>query len=141
MLLYAYSAHALCQAMMNVYREILPDSYLLILTDSGSPESAGNLRQALSRAGASGKQSVWIDCSAFASFSTAVLQVLSEYYLYFQRKHLPLVLCHLTAKAAETLRALPWAQRPPVVATLLEAAGYCRSQQHLPVATARPPAR
>jgi anti-anti-sigma regulatory factor len=130
--------------MLNIYREILPDSYLLILTGSGNPEGAGSLRQALSRAGASGKRSIWIDCGSLVAFSAATLQVLSEYYLGFQRKRLTLVLCHLTGPAAETLQLLPWAQRPPVVETLLEAAGYCRSQQPMrrpPAATAPPPAR
>lgn len=113
---------------MNVYREILPDSYLLILSGSATSDDLLSLQQALNRAAASGKTSVWLDCSALASFPAAALRLLSDYYLRFQSRRLSLVLCHLTEAVAATLQLLPWAQRPPVVATLLEAATYCRSQ-------------
>ncbi|WP_261989901.1 STAS domain-containing protein [Hymenobacter puniceus] len=113
---------------MNVYREILPDSYLLILSGSATSDDLPSLQQALNRAASSGKTSVWLDCSALASFPTAALRLLSDYYLRFQSRRLSLVLCHLTDNVAAMLQMLPWAQRPPVVATLLEAAMYCRSQ-------------
>jgi anti-anti-sigma regulatory factor len=113
---------------MNVYREILPDSYLLILSGYATSDDLPSLQQALNRAGASGKTNVWLDCSALASFSADTLGLLSDYHLRFQSRRLSLVLCHLPDAAAATLQLLPWAQRPPVVATLLEAATYCRSQ-------------
>lgn len=124
---------------MNVYREILPDSYLLILSGSATSDDLPHLQQALNRAAASGKTSIWLDCSALANFPAAAIRLLSDYYLRFQSRRLALVLCHLTDAAAATLQLLPWAQRPPVVATLLEAATYCRSQPR--PATPRQPAR
>jgi anti-anti-sigma regulatory factor len=125
--------------MMNVYREILPDSYLLILCGPACADDLPHLQRALNRAGASGKASIWLDCSALASMPAAAMRLLSDYHLRFQRRRLSLVLCHLTDAAAATLQLLPWALRPPVVATLLEAATYCRSQPRL--ATPRRPAR
>ena len=113
---------------MNVYREILPDSYLLILSGPATPDDLPSLQQALNRAAASGKTNVWLDCSALVSLPTAIMGLLSDYHLRFQSRRLSLVLCHLTEAAAATLQLLPWAQRPATVATLLEAATYCRSQ-------------
>lgn len=119
---------------MNVYREILPDSYLLILSGSATLDDLPSLQQALNRAGASGKASIWLDCSALANLPAAALGLLSDYHLQFQRRRLSLVLCHLTDAAAAALQLLPWAQRPATVATLLEAAMYCRSLPQLTIA-------
>lgn len=128
--------------MLNVYREILPDSYLLILTTSSNAGGAEGLRHALWRAGTSGKPNVWIDCSSVSYFSLAALRILSDFHVRFLHRNLTLVLCHVPDKAAESLQQLPPAQRPPVVATLLEAATYCRSQRRPPrqPPTLRPPA-
>lgn len=114
--------------MMDVYREILPDSYLLILADAANATGEEGLRRALKRAGSSGKASVWVDCSQLPDLPTAALQLLGTYYELLQEKQVNLVLCHLSDGLQGTVQALPRHQRPPVVATLLEAAGYCRSQ-------------
>ncbi|MBD2714183.1 hypothetical protein KBK19_03945 [Microvirga sp. STR05] len=114
--------------MLDVYREILPDSYLLILTDVPHAPENEALRRALHRAGTSGKASVWVDCSQLPELPAAALQLLGTYYETLRNRHIQLVLCHLADGLCEAIEALPWAQRPPVVATLLEAACYCRSQ-------------
>ncbi|QNH62674.1 STAS domain-containing protein [Hymenobacter sediminicola] len=116
-------------SMLDVYREILPDSYLLILTDVPNAPENEVLRRALHRAGTSGKASVWVDCSQLPKLPAAALQLLGAYYETLQHRHIHLVLCHLTDELREAIEALPGTQRPPVVATLLEAACYCRSQR------------
>ncbi|SHL59596.1 hypothetical protein [Hymenobacter psychrotolerans] len=114
--------------MMDVYREILPDSYLLILADAAHAAGEKVLQRALQRACSSGKASVWVDCSQLPELPAEVLQLLGNYYELLQSKQVNLVLCHLADGLQGTVQALPGHQRPPVVATLLEAASYCRSQ-------------
>lgn len=117
--------------VMEVYREILPDSYLLILTDNPAPHPAevAALRQALRRAGASGKTNIWVDCSQLQHLPEQALRLLCDFYLRFQHQHVNLVLCHLDDDSQHTIQELPMPAQPPVVDTLLEAARYCRSQR------------
>lgn len=115
---------------MEVYREVLPDSYLLILMGNapGALDDVA-LRRALRRAGTSGKSSVWVDCSQLQALPAAALCLLCDFYLSFQHQHVVLVLCHLDDTSLHTLRALPAPAQPPVVGSLLEADTYCRSQR------------
>ncbi|MFD2785049.1 STAS domain-containing protein [Hymenobacter rubripertinctus] len=111
---------------MEVYREILPDSYLLMLTSPAEPADAIHLTQALRWASQSGKRSIWVDCSQLPALPPSSLRVLLRYYQRLRRRQIPLVLCHLNEAARHCLDALPSAQRPPMVASLLEAEHYCR---------------
>ncbi|UOG74577.1 STAS domain-containing protein [Hymenobacter tibetensis] len=113
--------------MMNVYREILPDSYLLILTDSEQTLEPEPLQRALQRASGSGKANVWIDCSELHHPSTAIIQLLGEFYLRLRHQHIQLVLCHLEEVVQQEVLQLPAASQPVIVATLLDASLYCRN--------------
>ncbi|MBX0291440.1 STAS domain-containing protein [Hymenobacter sp. HSC-4F20] len=121
---------------MEVYREILPESYLLILADDGDAAGGPQLSCALRRALRSGKPSIWIDCSHLHNLSFPTLRVLLRYYRRLQERHIPLVLCHLDGPVGHLLAKLPTALRPPVVPSLLDAERYCRIQ--LPAATPAP---
>lgn len=113
---------------MEVYREILPESYLLILADDNEPAGSSQLSYALRRALRSGKPSIWIDCSHLHNLSFSTLRVLLRYYRRLQERHIPLVLCHLDGPVGQLLAKLPTALRPPVVPSLLDAERYCRTQ-------------
>lgn len=117
---------------MEVYREILPESYLLILADDNDPTGGAQLSYALRRACRSGKPSIWVDCSHLRNLSFSTLRVLVRYYQRLQERHIPLVLCHLGDSAGQLLSTLPASLCPPVVPSLLDAERYCRT--HRPAA-------
>jgi len=120
---------------MSVYREILPDSYLIILTDAYQASEVEVLQRALLRAGSSGKAHVWVDCSEWHQPSEEVIHLLGEFYLQLQHRHIELILCHLEADVQQAVQQLPTNSQPPVLATLLDASLYCRNAAHLrPVA-------
>lgn len=80
---------------MQIYREILPNSYLLILVETKARlTDVGLLRDALRRAGRSGKDSVWIDCSGVSVLKPSLLSVLMCYAEWLHRRHIDLIVCH-----------------------------------------------
>ncbi|MCA8832049.1 STAS domain-containing protein [Hymenobacter pini] len=111
---------------MEVYREILPNSYLLILTDNNAPATVAQLSYALRRASRSGKPSIWVDCSQLHRLPFAALRVLARYYRRLRQRQIPLVLCHLGDDAHQLMAKLPTALCPPVVPSLLDAERYCQ---------------
>ncbi|QNE38843.1 hypothetical protein F1C16_04380 [Hymenobacter sp. NBH84] len=65
---------------MQVYREILPNSYLVILVESApAATDAGLLRSALRQASRSGKEQVWLDCSGISFLPLDMLPILTRY--------------------------------------------------------------
>ncbi len=115
--------------MMNVYREILPDSYLLILTDRQQRIETQALQRALQRASGSGKANVWIDCSELHHPSADLIQLLGDFYVRLRHQHIQLVLCHLEDEVQQEVLQLPAASQPLMLATLLDASLYCRNLQ------------
>ncbi|GAB3232626.1 hypothetical protein GCM10027346_20020 [Hymenobacter seoulensis] len=113
---------------MEVYREILPESYLLILADDNEPATKDQLSYALRRASRSGKPNIWVDCSHTRNLSFATLRLLARYYRRLRKQQVQLVLCHLGDSARQLMAKLPTALCPPVVPTLLDAEQYCRTQ-------------
>lgn len=121
--------HRFFRFVMQIYREILPNSYLLILgEDQRHPEEYG-LARALQQAARSGKASIWVDCSALRHMSRRALILLTDYYQRLRRRNTQLVLCHLTDDMQESFRDTPEAACPPIVSTLLDAALYCQAVQ------------
>jgi ABC-type transporter Mla MlaB component len=109
---------------MRVYREILPNSCLLILTDS--EESALTvllLSEALQQACASGKASVWVDCSNLQQLSSTVLAVLQQYTTWLQQQNKQLVVCHPPA----SLQVKPSDANLMLAPSLLDAELQCRA--------------
>ena len=114
---------------MEIHREILPESYLLILAeDHTHPEEYG-LARALQQAARSGKPSIWVDCSSLRHISGRAMALLSSYYQRLRRRNTQLVLCHLAEDVQESLKAVPENAYPPIVSTLLDAALYCHAAQ------------
>ncbi|MDU0369664.1 STAS domain-containing protein [Hymenobacter endophyticus] len=111
---------------MEVYREILPNSYLLILTNGQAPAAEAQLSYALRLASRSGKPSIWVDCSQLPALSFGALRVLARYYRRLRRRQVQLVLCHLGDAAHQLVAKLPTALCPPVVPSLLDAERYCQ---------------
>ncbi|UOQ53266.1 STAS domain-containing protein [Hymenobacter cellulosivorans] len=114
---------------MEVYREILPESYLLILADDVpvSPENEDDaLDRALSRAARSGKSSVWVDCSHLHHLPSDAAELLTYYYHKLSKHGMSLVLCHLSDGIRLELTALAPSLSIPIVPTLLDAETYCR---------------
>ncbi|TGE06556.1 STAS domain-containing protein [Hymenobacter fodinae] len=80
---------------MRVYRENLPNSCLLILTESDDNHlTVLLLTEALQQACGSGKSSIWVDCSQVQQLSSTVLAVLRHYASWLQQQHITLVVCH-----------------------------------------------
>ncbi|WP_022821825.1 STAS domain-containing protein [Hymenobacter norwichensis] len=111
---------------MHVYREILPESYLLILTGSHFTD-AHTLQRALHRAGGSGKANIWIDCSEMSHPTTAVVELLGQFCKQVRSRGIELILCHLEEECQHAVQQLPTAAQPLVLATLLDASLYCRN--------------
>ncbi|GAA4013487.1 hypothetical protein GCM10022408_28220 [Hymenobacter fastidiosus] len=114
-------------AALEVYHEILPESYLLILTENAELREEVSLAKALRRAAHSGKASVWIDCSHIHQLPQQAMTLLLKYYQQLRHRHMPLVLCHLDESLQQLFRQLPATVRPPIVATLLDADQYCHA--------------
>lgn len=119
---------------MEVYREILPESYLLILVDEVPPttDSRKALSQALSRAARSGKASIWLDCSNLHQLPGQAPELLHHYCAKLRRRGISLLLCHLSEAVGRELLA----QQPGIsafmVPTLLDAQQYCRQRVNRP---------
>jgi anti-anti-sigma regulatory factor len=116
---------------MNIYREILPDSYLLIPTGACQTTGDKALQRALYRASGSGKPNVWVDCSELHHPSAAVIELLGEFYVRLRQRHIQLILCHLEDEVQQAVQQLPTASQPLMLATLLDASLYCRNTVHL----------
>ncbi|MBO0356905.1 anti-sigma factor antagonist [Hymenobacter sp. BT186] len=115
-----------------MYREILPESYLLILTGSYFTE-AQTLQRALRRAGGSGKPNIWLDCSELHHPPTAVIELLGQFCVQMQRRGIQLILCHLEEDFQQAVQQLPTASQPLMLGTLLDAALYCRNLHPRPL--------
>ncbi|GAA3918773.1 STAS domain-containing protein [Hymenobacter algoricola] len=112
---------------LQVYHEILPDSYLLILAENDELPEEVPLAKLLRQAANSGKAYVWVDCSHIHRLSHQAIGLLRKYYLQLRRRHIPLVLCHLDESLQQLFRQLPAASQPPIVPTLLDADHYCHA--------------
>ncbi|MDQ2769505.1 MAG: hypothetical protein M3Y54_03280 [Bacteroidota bacterium] len=108
--------------MLNVFHELLPESYLVILAPgpAGQPEAA--LAYRLRRAARSGKNEVWVDCSLVPTFSEEVAGLLWAAHQALQEQGARLVLVHLSDQARQLLLAREMGTVPRIVPTLLDAA-------------------
>jgi anti-anti-sigma regulatory factor len=122
---------------MEIHREILPESYLLILAEDPSHPEEYGLARALQQAARSGKPSIWVDCSSLGHISGRALALLTSYCQRLRRRNTQLVLCHLADEVQESLRIAPSTACPPIVPTLLDAALYCQAalQPEVPAPT------
>ena len=91
--------------MLTVYRDNLPNSYLLILATERQARDPHALARALHRAGRSGKSSVWVDCSLLAppdaTADTGLL--LRAYHEAFAAQGIHLVVAHASDELRQCL--------------------------------------
>lgn len=116
--------------MKIVYREQLPESYLLVLGPgtAGEPEEA--LAHWLNCARTSGKPAVWVDCGMLSSLSDEAAALLLASHYQLQQVHSHLVLVHVPQRVAKELLERAPGAVPCIVPTLLDAA----QQAHWPEA-------
>ncbi|MBC6991091.1 STAS domain-containing protein [Hymenobacter sp. BT491] len=113
---------------MEIQREILPESYLLILTDEeNSLLDQEALALALRSAVRSGKPSIWVDCSQLHRLPAPTISLLVGYYRRLQQRNVQLVLCHLDDSLQHAFSQTSAATQVPVVPTLLDADLYCHA--------------
>ena len=108
--------------MLNVFHELLPESYLIILAPGPDGDSEAALAYRLRRAVRSGKKEVWVDCSLVSTISEEVAGLIWAAHHALQEQFARLVLVHLSDQALQQLLARELGPRPRIVATLLDAA-------------------
>ncbi|QNP52084.1 hypothetical protein [Hymenobacter qilianensis] len=107
--------------MLDVHREILPESYLLILApDSHTPDEE-KLSRALFRASRSSKRAVWVDCSLLQHMPAEAIELLLAYAYHLRCQERRLVLCHVPEEVQHHFLHLDAASQPLMVASLLDA--------------------
>lgn len=79
---------------MRVYQEVLPNSCLLILTDSDGWAGLAPLARALHWALRQPQLRVWVDCSSLADLSAHALFLLRQGAERLRQRGGCLVLCH-----------------------------------------------
>ena len=89
--------------MTTVYHEMLPESYLLLLTPGvpNAPEYA--LDFSLKCACRSGKAAVWVDCELVDAISTEAARTLWDYHRRLQQEHKQLVVVHASDEIKQGL--------------------------------------
>ena len=115
--------------MREVYREILPESYLLILAPERHTLGSVPLAQALYSAAHSGKPSVWVDCSELHYLSNQTCKILLHYYQQYKKRGIELILCHLEPEVEQDLLDACPSLAPNILPTLLDADQYCQAWQ------------
>lgn len=105
---------------MRVYQETLPNSCLLILTDSDGWAGLAPLARALRRVLHQPQRRVWVDCGSLTNLSAHALFLLRQGADRLHRRGGCLVLCHSPASLSE-----PTAEDSPMIyrvaASLLDA--------------------
>ena len=89
--------------MTTVFQELLPESYLLLLTpgSAATPELA--LENGLRSACHSGKAFVWIDCELVQYLSPEAVRMLWDYHFRMQAQSVKLVVVHASDKVKQEL--------------------------------------
>ena len=89
--------------MTTVYHEVLPHSYLLLLTSEPTSDPRLALAYHLRHACRSGKPAVWVDCELVKCLSAAAARTLCACHARLQKQHMKLVVVHASAAVAEAL--------------------------------------
>ncbi|WP_165699254.1 hypothetical protein [Hymenobacter jejuensis] len=85
---------------MPVFHEILPETYLLIPTDSDS-DNGNELLQALRHARRSGKTSITLDCRYLAAISPTVISEITRLQSKWRKHHISLLIAQTTDKVRQ----------------------------------------
>lgn len=108
--------------MTTVYHELLPESYLLLLTPGFPVDPELCLDYSLRCAYRSGKNAVWVDCELVSNLSTEAARTLWDYHHMLQQQHKQLVVVHASDEIKQDL--LNWQLAPSLcfAPTLIDAA-------------------
>ncbi|HEX8504269.1 MAG TPA: hypothetical protein VF630_02790 [Hymenobacter sp.] len=108
--------------MLSVCRDALPDSYLLVVASDDQTFDAHALDRALHRAGRSGKQAVWLDCSLLAprDVTPEMGLLLCAYAEVFAAQGIVLVVAHAGAALQLSLAAAGSDAGPRLVGSLVD---------------------
>lgn len=107
--------------MLDIHREVLPDSYLLILAPDAPGPDEPKLTRALYRASRSEKKAVWIDCSLLEDLSPDAIELLLAYAYHLRCQSRRLVLSHVPDHVRHHFLHLDIASQPLIVSSLLDA--------------------
>lgn len=108
--------------MTTVFHELLPESYLLLLTPGKPTGPEFALDFSLKCACRSGKTVVWVDCELVPALSAEAARTLCDYHHKLQEEHKLLVVIHACDKVKQEL--LNWRLDPDLcfAPTLIDAA-------------------
>ncbi|TGD80781.1 hypothetical protein [Hymenobacter wooponensis] len=107
--------------MLDVYREVLPNGFLLILSPEASSSDEVKLSRALHRATRSDKQAILIDFSLVESISDEAIDLLLAYAFMLHAQDRRLILCHVPQPVQHHFIYLDAASQPLLVPSLLDA--------------------
>ncbi|TGE29003.1 hypothetical protein [Hymenobacter metallicola] len=107
--------------MLDVHREELPQSYLLVLAPSTNDTDEIKLTRALHRASRSPKKAIWVDCSLLDHLSSEAIDLLLAYAYLLHCQERRLVLCHVPDNVRHHFLDLDAESQPLVVPSLLDA--------------------
>ena len=92
-------------AVMIVYHQLFPTSYLLALAPTAATTLAeAELEAYLALASRSGKPAVWVDCRLLDTLSATAAWLLWACQQRLHRRHARLVLCRVSAAVERILR-------------------------------------
>ena len=108
--------------MLDVYREMLPNSFLLILSPDMSPVlDEVKLSRALHRASRSNKPAILMDFSLVSSLSEEVIELVLAYAFVLRAQGRRLILCYVPESAHHHFLYLDAASQPLLVPSVLDA--------------------
>ncbi|UOQ68014.1 hypothetical protein [Hymenobacter volaticus] len=108
--------------MLDVYREMLPNGFLLILSpDIACQQGEVKLTRALHRASRSEKRAVLVDCSLVERLTEEAVDLLLAYAFMLRTQSRRLVLCHVPNAVSHHFLNLDAASQPMLVPSLLDA--------------------
>jgi len=108
--------------MLAVYRDKLPESYLLVVASENQTHDASALDRALHRAGRSGKRHVWLDCSLWEAgdVSSEACLLLRAYHEAFTTVGITMVVAHASEELQVCLQTSAIAPAPRLVEWLVD---------------------
>jgi anti-anti-sigma regulatory factor len=108
--------------MLDVYREVLPNGFLLILSPGlAMPAAEDKLTRALHRASRSDKYAVLVDCGLVESLTEEAVELLLAYSYLLRAQSRRLVLCHVPDAVRHHFLHLDEASQPLLALSLLDA--------------------
>ncbi|UYZ64493.1 STAS domain-containing protein [Hymenobacter weizhouensis] len=104
-----------------MYREVLPNGFLLILSSNGPSAEEIKLTRALHRASRSDKPAILLDFSLVNSLSEEVIELVLAYAFVLHAQGRRLILCHVPEPAQHHFLYLDATSQPLLVPTLFDA--------------------